>query len=293
MRRAGALGLAGCAALAAILFAAAGPASAADAPAQGRKVFRVCQDPNNLPFSNVAGQGLENKIAELFARDLNMTLDYYSFPQRLAFVRNTLRYKLPNEDNYRCDIMIGVPADFDQVSATKPYYRSTYALVIPKGKGMDDVHSTADFLALGPGKLAGMKIGVFDVSPASQWLARHNLVDEGVPYISMNPDPDHSPGDAVQADLASGKLDAAILWGPMAAHMAKNVHERELMVIPMASEPGVQFDYAMAMGVRYGEPEWKAAIQGELDKRKPEIEAILRDYGVPLLDIGTTPPARR
>jgi quinoprotein dehydrogenase-associated probable ABC transporter substrate-binding protein len=265
----------------AVALAAAGGASAAESAST--TTFKVCQDPVNLPFSNVAGEGYENKIAELFARDLNRKLEYFSFPNRLAFIRNTLRYKLPGED-YRCDVLIGVPSGFDQVSATKPYYRSTYALIFAKGRGMDDVHSTEDFLKLPQDKLQSLKIGVFDLSPASKWLARHNLVDRGIPYQQMNPDPDHAPGDAVQADLASGKLDAAILWGPIAGYMAKTIKERPMVVVPMQSEPGIPLDYEMAMGVRYGEPQWKATIQGLIDKHKPEIEAILRDYQVPLLE---------
>jgi quinoprotein dehydrogenase-associated probable ABC transporter substrate-binding protein len=252
------------------------------AEAASTTAFRVCQDPNNLPFSNVAGEGFENKIAELFARDLNRPVEYFSFPQRLAFVRNTLRYRLPGED-YRCDVMIGVPADFDQVSPTRPYYRSTYALVFAKGRGLDDVHSAEDFLKLGPARLARLKIGVFDLSPASQWLAKHDLVSQGVPYQQMNPDPDHSPADAVERDLAGGTLDVAILWGPLAGHMARTIHSREMVVVPLQSEPGVRFDYEMAMGVRYGEPEWKATLQGLIDKHRADIEAILRDYAVPVL----------
>lgn len=281
--------LAAGAALAALLLTA-GPALAAEAAS--RTALKVCQDPNNLPFSNFAGQGFENKIAEVLARDLKVPVAYYSFPQRLAFVRNTLRYKLPGED-YRCDVMIGVPADFDQVSATRPYYRSTYALVFAKGHGMDAVRSGEDFLKLGPGKLTTLKIGVFDLSPASQWLARHNLVNQGVPYQQMNPNPDQSPGDAVQRDLASGRLDAAILWGPLAGHMAKTIRERQMIVVPLPSEPGVRFDYDMAMGVRYGEPEWKALIQDLTDKHRAEIDAILKDYGVPLLEPKPVPAAGR
>jgi quinoprotein dehydrogenase-associated probable ABC transporter substrate-binding protein len=262
---------------------AAAPAWSAEVGA--RKALRVCQDPNNLPFSNTAGQGFENKIAELIAADLKLPLEYYDFPQRLAFVRNTLRYKLPGEEEYRCDLIIGVPADFDQVSATKPYYRSTYALVFQKGRGMDEVRSTEDFLRLGPERLRRLKIGVFDLSPASQWLARHGLVDQGRPYQQMNPDPDHAPGDAVETDLASGKLDVAVLWGPLAGHMARAIRSRQMVVVPLASEPGVRFDYAMAMGVRYGEPQWKAAIEAAINKRRPEIEAVLKEYGVPLLPI--------
>ncbi len=274
----------------AVALTAAGSALAAEAAST--TALKVCQDPNNLPFSNVAGQGYENKIAEVLARDLNRPVEYFSFPQRLAFVRNTLRYKLPGED-YRCDVMIGVPAGFDQVSATRPYYRSTYALVFAKGRGLDQVRSVEDFLKLDPARLNALKIGVFDLSPASKWLARHNLVAQGVPYQQMNPDPDHAPGDAVQNDLATGKLDVAILWGPLAGHMAKTIKERQMVVVPMPSEPGIPLEYEMAMGVRYGEPEWKATIQGLIDKHKPEIDAILRDYAIPVLALKPPSPGGR
>ena len=107
-------------ALACALVSAGPLATAQDAPAQ-RTELRVCQDPNNLPFSNTKGEGIENRIAEVFGKALNLPVTYYSFPQRLAFIRNTLRYKLPGQD-YPCDIVIGVPVGFDEgVSVTKPY----------------------------------------------------------------------------------------------------------------------------------------------------------------------------
>jgi len=112
--------------------AAAAQAQAQDKPAAKREALRVCQDPNNLPFSNVGGEGIENKLAELFGRALGLPVTYYSFPQRLAFIRNTLRYKLPDQD-YPCDIVMGVPVGYDQVSVTQPYYRSTYAMVFAPG----------------------------------------------------------------------------------------------------------------------------------------------------------------
>jgi mxaJ protein len=258
-----------------------GPAVAEDTPA--RKAFRVCHDPNNLPFSSVKRDGYENRIAELFARDLNLPVEYYAFPQRLAFIRNTLRYKLPGED-YRCDIVMGVPAGFDQVSATQPYYRSTYAMVFAKGRGMDEVKSAEDFLKLGPERLAQLKIGIYDRTPASQWLNKHGLVDRAVPYPIMSPLADQYPGEIIEKDLAGGKLDAAIVWGPIAGYFAKRVRTPELVVVPLASEPGVRFDYAMAMGVRYGEGEWKQQIEGLIDKHRGEITAILQEFGVPLLD---------
>jgi quinoprotein dehydrogenase-associated probable ABC transporter substrate-binding protein len=275
-------------ALAAVLGSAA-PVLAQDA-APPRTAFRVCQDPSNLPFSNLKGEGIENRIAELLAKDLGLPVTYYSFPQRLAFIRNTLRYKLPGED-YRCDIVMGVPAGYDQVSATEPYYRSTYAMVFAKGRGLDGVTGGADFLALDPALLKRLRIGIYDRSPASEWLVRHNLVEQGVPYPMMNADPAQYPGEIIERDLAAGKIDVAIVWGPIAGFFAKRVSSPPLMVVPMTSEPGVRFDFPMAMGVRYGEREWKQQIEALIQKRRPEILAILRDYGVPLLELepGTKP----
>ena len=255
-------------------------AAAQDAP---RTALRVCQDPNNLPFSNLEGKGIENRIAEVFGKALGLPVTYYSFPQRLAFIRNTLRFKLPGSD-YPCDIVMGVPAGYDQVSVTKPYYRSTYALVFVKGKGLDKVASTADFLALEPARLAALRIGVHDRSPASAWLDKHKLVDQGVPYAMMNADPAQYPGEIIEKDLAAGKIDVAIVWGPIAGYFAQRVKTPELVVIPMKSEPGVRFDYEMAMGVRYGEREWKQQVEALIESRRPEIHAILKEYGVPIVD---------
>jgi quinoprotein dehydrogenase-associated probable ABC transporter substrate-binding protein len=267
---------------------AAAPATE-DAPA--RKALRVCQDPNNMPFSSEKGEGIENRIAELFAKDLGLPLEYYSFPNRMAFIRNTLRYKLPGED-YRCDVVLGVPAGFDQVAATKPYYHSTYAMVLARGAAggaLDNVKSMNELLALPRATLSTLRIGVYDRSPASQWLASHDLTDQGRPYAMLSPDPAQYPGEIIERELAAGKLDAAIVWGPIAGYYARRVKTPELVVLPMSSEPGVRFDYAMAMGVRYGEPAWKARIEQLIEKHRPQITAILRDYGVPLLDPGPAP----
>lgn len=284
-RRAAAIWLATAGVLSTVAAGAAAQATAPapDAPAK-RTELRVCQDPNNLPFSNTKGEGIENKIAELFGKALNLPVTYYSFPQRLAFIRNTLRYKLPGQD-YPCDIVMGVPVGFgDGVSVTKPYYRSTYALVITKSKGMENVASASDFLALDPAKLKSLRIGLYDRSPAGAWLEQHHLVDAGVPYPIMNPDPQQYPGEIIEKDLANGKIDAAIVWGPIAGYFAQRVKSVQLVVLPLKSEPGVQLDYEMAMGVRYGEREWKQQVEGLIESRQADIQAILKEYGVPLVD---------
>jgi quinoprotein dehydrogenase-associated probable ABC transporter substrate-binding protein len=239
------------------------PSPAADAAAP-RVSLKVCQDPNNLPFSDTEARGIENRIAEVFGKALGLPVTYYSFPQRLAFIRNTLRYKLPGQD-YPCDIVMGVPVGYDQVSVTKPYYRSTYALVFAPGKGLDGVRSAQDLLALDKAKLARLRIGVFDRGPASDWLSKHGLVDSGVPYQTMNADPQQYPGEIIEKDLAAGKIDAAIVWGPIAGYFAQRVQSPRLTVVTMRSEPGVRFDYEIAMGVRYGEREWKQQVEQLID----------------------------
>jgi ABC-type amino acid transport substrate-binding protein len=100
----------------------------------------------------------------------------------------------------------------------------------------------------------------------------------------MNADPAQYPGEIIEKDLAAGKIDAAIVWGPIAGFYAKRVKSPALTVVPMRSEPGIKFDYEMAMGVRYGEREWKQQIEGLIESKKPEIAAILQEFGVPVVD---------
>ncbi|MBB4845769.1 quinoprotein dehydrogenase-associated probable ABC transporter substrate-binding protein [Paucibacter oligotrophus] len=257
-----------------------------------RTALRVCQDPNNMPFSNQAAEGIENRIAQLFGKALGLPVSYYSFPQRMGFVRNTLRYKLPDQD-YPCDIIMGVPVGFDQVAQTRPYYRSTYTLVLARRKGLEDVQSSADFLALPAARREALRIGVYDRSPGSEWLLAHGLLAQGVPYNMLSPNPEQYPGEIIEKDLVQGKLDAAIVWGPIGGYFSKRAGEGQLRSIALPSEPGVRFDYAMAMGVRYGEREWKAQIDQLIVAKQDEIRRILQEFNVPLLDEAGTKAAER
>ena len=252
---------------------------------EGRTAFRPCIDPSNLPFANTKGEGFENRIADLFAKQLALPVESYAFPQRMNFIRNTLRYKLPGED-FRCDIVMSVPAGYDQVLATRPYYRSTYALVYPKGKGLDEVKTGADLVALPPERRGKLSIGIHDKSPASAWLVKHGMEAQARPYQMLSPDPDQYPGQIIDKELAQGKIDAAIVWGPVAGYYAKRVRNIELVVVPLQSEPGVKFDYAIAMGVRYGEGEWKETVEKLIARNQTAITEILREYSVPLVNEG-------
>ncbi len=250
----------------------------------GDRVLRVCEDPNNLPFSNRAGEGFENKIAELLARELGWTLEYTWFPQRMGFIRNTLRGRDPDSNRFKCDLVLGVPVGFELASTTKPYYRSTYALVYAKGKGLDSVTAPEGLLKLDPAKQKSLKLGVFGQSPPADWLLRHGLFDQVVSYQPQSGDPERYPGEIVEKDLVSGKVDIAFVWGPIAGYFAKNVTSAELAVVPFGPTPEIQFDFRIAMGVRFGEREWKDRIERLIETNRPRIQAILAAYGVPQLD---------
>ena len=247
------------------------------------KAFRPCIDPGNLPFANTQGEGFENHIADLFAQKLGLSVQNYAFPQRMNFIRNTLRYKLPDQD-FRCDVVMSVPAGYDQASATTPYYHSTYMLVYPRGKGLDQIRTGTDLFALPPEARRKLLIGVYDRSPASTWLVRHGFESQTKPYPILSPDPEQYPGEIIEKDLAQGKIDAAIVWGPIAGYYAKRVQSVDLVLIPLKSEPGVKFDYEIAMGVRYGEREWKATIEQLITDNRAAITQILREYNVPLIN---------
>ncbi|MEX2122925.1 MAG: quinoprotein dehydrogenase-associated putative ABC transporter substrate-binding protein [Woeseia sp.] len=266
----------------ALLLTAAVLAQAAGAVEQG--VFRVCADPNNLPFSHKNLQGFENKLADLWSERLGLQLQYTWFPQRMGFVRNTLRSK--NERNeYKCDVVMGVAEGYEQLMTTKPYYRSTYALVYVKGRGLDEVHSGKDFLNLDDERKAGLRIGAFDKTPGPAWLSRHGMLQQMASYQAMSGDPDYYPGKILEQALVEDEVDAAIVWGPIAGFFAKRTEKVEMVVIPLESEPGVKFDFAISAGVRRGEPDAKARLERLMDETSGETQALLESYNVPLLEL--------
>ncbi len=253
------------------------------------KVLRVCADPNNLPLSNQKQEGYENKIAELLAQRLGWKLEYTWFPQRLGFIRSTLRAKATNADHYKCDLVIGWPTEAELASTTKPYLRSTFAMVYVRGKGLDSVKSPEDILKLPPEQLANLKLGAFAQSSPVDWLVRNGLTNQLVPYQTMSGDPANYPGEIVERDLVDGKLDAAFVWGPIAGYFGKKVTAAEVVVVPFKPQPTFQFDYSISMGVRYGEKEWKDKIEKLIDENRAQIQQILASYGVPQLDESGNP----
>ena len=265
------------AALAAI--AVSGGAAAAE-----RTAFKVCADPHYLPWSNRAGEGYENRIASLLAGALNLPVEYTWFPQRMGFIRNTLRSR-GADGEYKCDVVMGLPVGFELAITTEPYYHSTYALVYVKGRGLDGIQSAADLLALEPARRDDVRFGLAERNPGTVWLAKHGMLDQiEIAYASQHGNPEVHPGQLEQEDLLADKIDATIMWGPIAGYFARANPDVSIAVIPMASEPGVRLHFGISAGVRFGQKARKEELQKLLDENADAVEAILREHGVPLVD---------
>jgi mxaJ protein len=233
------------------------------------KTFRVCADPHNLPFSNEAGEGFENKLAELFARKLGEPASYTYYPQVIGFVRNTL-------NALRCDVIIGVAVGDNLVQTTNSYYHTTYALVLRPGSGLDEIDSLED------PRLKGKHIGIVAGTPPATVLAKQGLMALARPYALTVDTRVESPTRSMAEDIAAGRIDAGVLWGPIAGYYSQLVTPH-LAVVPLLNEHE-SLEFRIAMGVRRSDQDWKRRLNRLIGESQPEIDKILAEYGVPLLD---------
>ena len=250
--------------------------------------LKVCADPFMLPFSNRKEQGFENKIAQLFAQKLGVELQYEFFPQRIGFIRNTLKAESESGTGYKCDLVMSAPVNFERAAATNPYYTSSYALVMARGRGMDDVTSPEMLVEMVSNGLE-IRFGVTDRGQDQFWVFRHGLMGSIVPYQGQPGDPEVYPGKTLTEDLLAGRIDAAIIWGPTIGYFAKTMEGGEnLIILPLSDDPTsayLKFTFTVAMAVRHGEKEWKDTVNQLIAENQAEINAILEDYGVPLLPL--------
>ncbi len=250
--------------------------------------LKVCADPYMLPFSNRAEEGYENKIAELLADKLGLKLKYEFFPQRIGFIRNTLRAESEEGLGYKCDLVISAPSNFELAATTEPYFTSTYVLVYAKGRKLDSITEPSmlgKFVNEGKNDI---KIGLPDRGPQQLWVFYNELMGHMVRYQGQSGDPKVNPGQQMVEDVASGKIDATIIWGPTAGYFAKQYKKKdvELVLLPLKDDPEkpeMRFTYSFSMAVRYGEKAWKEKINNLIKENKTDIEKILTDFGVPLI----------
>lgn len=263
---------------------------AAESAGKERPVLKVCADPELMPFSNRNEEGLENKIAELLAKEIGAEVEYVWFPQRMGFIRNTLRAE--EKGKYKCDLVMSVPEHFELAATTKPYYASTYAMVYIKGRGLDSV-TEPDMLETLNNERKDIKFGLFDRGPAQLWVFQHDLMDNMIPYQFQLGDARKNPTEIILNDLYDGKIDVTIVWGPTAAYFAtQNTDRGEMVITPLDDDPKLpemKFVYNMSMAVRFGDNEWKEQLNEFIDKHQDEINEIISSYGIPIVEVVPKP----
>ena len=254
----------------AIVVLGAVPAYAQRAELIARTALRVCADPNNLPYSNQAEEGFENRIAAIVGADLGLPVSYVWFPQVTGFVRNTLRA-------HECDLVMGTVTGDSVMDSTNPYYHTGYMIVTRTADGL-----TAQ--RVDDPALAGKRFGIIAATPPTDLLVRHGLMDNVRPYPLRVDTRISNPPRAMMQDLLDGAIDVALVWGPAAGYAIQHDH-LPLTARFLQSEPNApRLDYRIAMGVRANEPEWRRRINQAITKHAVEIAAVLVDYGVPSLD---------
>lgn len=253
------------------------------AHATGVAPFRVCADPNNLPFTNQRGEGFENHLAELLARDRHTRVEYTWWAQRRGFLRHTLNAG-------RCDIVMGLPSRVEMARTTRPYYRSTYVFLTARARQLD-------IRSLDDPRLKHLRIGVPMVSddganaPPAHALVRRGLGANVVGYSVYGDYAQESPPSALIAAVARGEVDVAAAWGPVAGFFA----QRQLVslhlapVEPEIDSPFLPLVYDISMAARRGDDTTYAMLEGFIDRHRPEIDRILATFHVPRLDVPNPP----
>lgn len=246
------------------------------APSLNPRALRVCADPNNLPFSNRAGQGFENQLAALLARDLHAELSYEWSPQRRGFIRRTLRAG-------RCDVIMALPAGFERVLTTRPVYRSGYAFVY--GVNTPPVHS------LDSPALQSLRIGVPLVGddgsnpPPVAALVQRDLVRNLRGYSVFGDYRAESPPAELVRAVQRNDVDLAIAWGPLAGYYARRASPplNVELLPPGEAPPGLPFVFDIALAVRRDAPELRAELDAALARHQREIGELLARFDVPRL----------
>jgi mxaJ protein len=240
-------------------------------------VIRVCADPDNMPLSNQKGEGFEQKIAELIAKEWNSKVEYAWWPVRRGFFSRALNGRY-------CDVAIQAPSGLDMAGVTNPYFRSGYVFVTRKDRSLD-IKSLSD------PRLKKLKIGVnllnsdAENTPPAMALSRYGVVGNLVGFTTFYGD-SARPEDIINA-VAKKDVDVAIVWGPLAGYFARSAPV-PLVLQPLPERDSLSdfpFQYNIGMGVRRRDRELRDSLQAVLARKAPEIQAILKEYGVPVFPV--------
>jgi mxaJ protein len=243
-----------------------------------QRTLTACADPNNLPFSNQAGEGFENKLAAIIASDLHARLNYIWWAQRRGYVRNTLGEK-------KCDFWPGIASNVEMVATTRPYYRSTYMFVTRAGANLNG-------LTLDDPRLKHLRIGVQMVgndaanTPPAHALAEHGIIANVRGYMLYGDYREPNPPAEIVRAVERGDVDVALVWGPLAGYFAARspVPLRLEPVTPWFADQQWPMQFDVSVGVQKDNQKLLKDVDRVLVRRKSEIRRLLAAYRVPLVN---------
>ncbi len=237
--------------------------------------LKVCADPDYMPYSNQAGQGFENKVAEVVAKALDRPLQYVwsSYRQQGGF-DNFLALNL---DKGKCDMVMDIPYGDPEEMYTKPYYGSSYVFVWKKDKRYNFTDGLSSPI------LHSVKIGFENGTPPEMGLKMRNLLLKAKPFDTAEKK-SASPKSTLQA-VEDGKVDVLITWEPAIGYYMKDFPNLTMARVPDTNELGSpeRYLFFMSMAVKPGDKALKHQLDAAIDGNKAAIGEIMKTYNVRIL----------
>jgi mxaJ protein len=241
------------------------------AGAQTQKPLRVCADPDYMPYSNRAGAGFENKIAEIVGKALGRPVEYYWTNTRESdeygeYLHRTI-------ESGKCDLLVDVPYAMVQVQTTRPYYISSYIFVFKRSAGYD-------LTSLDSPVLHSVKVGYETETPVEDGLKLRALTVGAKPFMTAD-DPDASPGRIIDA-IEAGQIKIGLTWDPAVGYFLKAHPDLITEVIPNSRSQGSpeQYSFPMAMATRSNDPVLHAAVDHAIATHEAQLATVLREYNI-------------
>ncbi|MBF6649828.1 methanol oxidation system protein MoxJ [Methylobacter sp. BlB1] len=244
--------------------------------------LKVCAAEDEMPYSNKKGEGFENKLAQLVGEELGRKVEYVTWTDPRFYLRDYL-------DKGLCDVSIGMDAGDPRVLTTRPYYRSGYVFITRQNDNLDlqnwdsEILRKAERIAYVPGSPAEVMMRAI-----GRYNDMFNYEQELVGYKSRRNQYVKYDNAKLVSEVASGRAEVAVLWGPASARYVKeSATSLKVTVIPdnntRADGEKVGFHYSTSMGVRKGDEALLAQLNQVIEKRQQDIRQILEAEGIPLL----------
>jgi ankyrin repeat protein len=230
-----------------------------------------------MPFSDKQGRGIDDKIAKVLGDAMHTSMSVY-WMSYLGQNMVKRAFGTAAEPLGHCDLLIGIPVGFPGVLMTDPVYRSTYVFAYRKDSG---IH----IRSLGDPALKKLRVGVYETSALRQALAQHGLKNDiDILPVSQSTDVDPKSQQWWQVErMVRGKLDVVGVWGPFAGYVKAKKHAPIVLQPVNMMDNDVQLQFSMAIAVRPTDAILKYALDNALAASRDKIEAILDDFGVPLV----------